>query len=137
MFRVLKPFEFFEPRSLKEVVELVDGEKSRVLAGGVDLVLKMRRREIVPERIVSLQKVPGLDYMISNGRGLKLGALATLWEIEKSPLVKRKWPLLQEAIGGIVSTQVKMMGTAVGNLCVGTPASDLAPQDAVLKGRYP
>ncbi|MBW2000370.1 MAG: xanthine dehydrogenase family protein subunit M [Deltaproteobacteria bacterium] len=127
MFRILRPFEFVEPHSLKEVVELVDGIKSKVLAGGVDLVLKMRRRETVPERVVSLQNVPGLDYVTSNGRDLKLGALATLWDIEKSPLVRKKWPLLQEAIGGIVSTQVKVMGTAVGNLCVGTPASDLAP----------
>ena len=41
----------------------MDGDKVRVLAGGVDLVLKMRRREIVPEKVVSLQKVPGLDYV--------------------------------------------------------------------------
>ncbi len=59
MHRVLLPFEFSEPVTVAEAVALVDGDRARVLAGGVDLVLKMRLRQIVPERVVSLQKVPG------------------------------------------------------------------------------
>ena len=128
MHRVLLPFEFFEPTTIKEVVELVDGDKVRVLAGGVDLVLKMRRREIVPEKVVSLQKVPGLDYVEGNGSaGLKFGALATLTKIEQSQVVMENCALLREAISKIVSVQTKTMGTAIGNLCVATPASDIAP----------
>jgi carbon-monoxide dehydrogenase medium subunit len=122
------PFEFFEPTTVKEVVELVDGDKVRVLAGGVDLVLKMRRREIVPEKVVSLQKVQGLDYVEGNGSaGLKFGALATLSQIEQSQVVMENCALLREAISKIVSVQTKTMGTAIGNLCVATPASDVAP----------
>lgn len=127
MHRVLLPFEFFEPTTVGEVVELVDGDKSRVLAGGVDLVLKMRLRQIVPEQVVSLQKVPDLGYVEANGSGLSFGALATLRDIERSSAVREGWPLLAEAVGSIVSVQTKVMGTAVGNLCVGTPASDVAP----------
>ena len=128
MHRVLLPFEFFEPTTIKEVVELVDGDKVRVLAGGVDLVLKMRRREILPEKVVSLQKVPGLDYVEGNGSaGLKIGALATLTQIEQSQVVIENCALLREAISKIVSVQTKTMGTAIGNLCVATPASDVAP----------
>ncbi len=128
MHRVLLPFEFFEPTTIKEVVELVDGDKVRVLAGGVDLVLKMRRREILPEKVVSLQKVPGLDYVEGNGSaGLKFGALATLTQIEQSQVVMENCALLREAISKIVSVQTKTMGTAIGNLCVATPASDVAP----------
>ena len=127
MHRVLLPFEFFEPATIKEVAELADGEASRVLAGGVDLVLKMRRRQIVPEKVVNLQKVPGLDYVEGNGSGLRFGALATLMQIEKSRVVKENYPLLYEALSKIVSVQTKTMGTAVGNLCVATPASDVAP----------
>ena len=128
MYRVLLPFEFFEPTTIKEVVNLVDGDKVRVLAGGVDLVLKMRRREILPEKVVSLQKVPGLDYVEGNGSaGLKIGALATLTQIEQSQVVMENCALLREAISKIVSVQTKTMGTAIGNLCVATPASDVAP----------
>jgi len=127
MHRVLQPFEFFEPTTIGEVVDLVDSDTSRALAGGVDLVLKMRLREIVPERVVSLQRVPGLDYVEADGSGLRFGALATLRQVEHAPEVEAEWPLLAEAIRSIVSVQTKTMGTAVGNLCVGTPASDVAP----------
>lgn len=127
MHRVLQPFEFFEPTTVEEVVELVDGKKSMVLAGGVDLILKMRRRYLLPEKVVSLQKVPGLDYVEGNGSGLKFGALTTLRQIEQAQVVKEKFPLLNEAISKIVSVQTKTMGTVVGNLCAATPASDVAP----------
>jgi CO/xanthine dehydrogenase FAD-binding subunit len=127
MHRVLLPFEFSEPASVAEAVELVDGDRVRALAGGVDLVLKMRLRQIVPERVVSLQKIPGLDYVSVDGSGLRIGALATLRRVERAPAVRTGWPLLAEAVRSIVSMQTKVMGTVVGNLCVGTPASDVAP----------
>jgi aerobic carbon-monoxide dehydrogenase medium subunit len=131
MHRVLLPFEFSEPVSVSEAVALIDGAGARALAGGVDLVLKMRLRQIVPERVVSLQKVPGLDFVRPDaqmgGGALRIGALATLRQVETSPVVLQGWPLLAEAIGSIVSLQTKMTGTLVGNLCVGTPASDVAP----------
>ena len=142
MHRVLLPFEFCEPATIGEVVELVDGQSVRVLAGGVDLVLKMRLRQIVPDRVVSLQKVPGLDYVRVDGEGrpaagsgLEFGALATLRQLERAPEVREEWPLLAEAISSIVSVQTKTMGTVVGNLCVGTPASDVAPALIALGAR--
>lgn len=127
MHRVLLPFEFSEPVSVEEVVRLVDGQRTRVLAGGVDLVLRMRLRQIVPERIVSLQKLPGLSFVEADSLGLRFGALASLSQIEQSLAVRTDWPLLAEAVNSIASVQTKVMGTAVGNLCVGTPASDVAP----------
>lgn len=136
MHRVLMPFEFFEPTTVQEVVDLVDGDKARVLAGGVDLVLKMRLRQIVPDKVISLQKIPGLDYVEGDRKkGLRFGALATLLQIEQSPIVKENWMLLYEAISKIVSVQTKTMGTAVGNLCVATPASDVAPPLFVLSAK--
>lgn len=131
MHRVLLPFEFSEPASVQEAVALIDGDGARALAGGVDLVLKMRLRQVMPERVVSLQKIPGLDYVRRDtgigGGALRIGALATLRQVEQSAPVIQGWPLLAEAIGSIVSMQTKMMGTVAGNLCVGSPASDVAP----------
>jgi len=130
MHRVLKSFEFFEPKTVDEVVQLLFmyGAKAKVMAGGVDLVLKMRLRELMPEYVVSLQKVPELDYIEGDREtGLRFGALATLRQIELSPIVQRNWMLLYEAVHQIASVQAKTMGTAVGNLCVATPASDVAP----------
>ena len=95
----------------------------------------MRMRQILPEQVVSLQNVPGLDHVQANGQGLQFGAMATLRQIEHSQPVREKWPLLSEAISRIVSVQTKAMGTAVGNLCVGTPASDVAPALCAMAAR--
>lgn len=126
--RTLKSFEYFEPGTVEEAGRILSiyGEKAKIIAGGVDLVPRMRLRKIKPECVVSLQKISGLDYIESNGVGLRIGALTTLRSIELSPVVQRDYTILYEAIQGIASIQVKNMGTAVGNLCVATPASDVA-----------
>lgn len=129
MYRVLRPFEYFEPTTVAEVVDILskhDG-KAKVLAGGMDLVPKMRRRDLSPEYIISLQRAKGLDYVKDDGTtGLKIGALASLRSVECSPTVARDYISLYEAIHQIASVQVKANGTLVGNLCVATPASDVA-----------
>jgi len=125
---VLKPFEYFEPKTVEEAVQVLSmyGEKAKVLAGGVDLVPSMRRREIQPQYVVSIQRIPGLHYIESDGTGSRIGALTTLRSIELSRAIQRGYLVLYEAVHQIASIQVKTMGTAVGNLCVATPASDVA-----------
>jgi len=130
----LKPFEYFEPGTIEEATQILFmyGDRAKVLAGGVDLVPRMRQRKIKPECVVTIQRIPGLDYIKVNGGGLSIGALATLRSIELSPVIQRDYAVLHEAVQGISSIQVKNMGTAVGNLCVATPASDVAPPLTVL-----
>lgn len=127
--RVLKPFEYFEPGTVEEAVQLLAGYggKAKVLAGGVDLIPRMRERKIKPEYVVNIQRIPGLDYIEGDGTGgLKIGALTSLRSIELSPAIQKDYEILHEAAHQITSVQVKTMGTAVGNLCVATPASDIA-----------
>jgi len=128
MTRPLKPFDYFEPTTIKEAVQLLSkyGTKAKVLAGGVDLVARMRRRQVKPQYVVSILRIPRLDYIRSDKKGLRFGALTTIRSIELSPIVKKDYAVLYEAASQIVSVQVKTMGTAVGNLCVATPASDIA-----------
>ena len=126
--RVLKPFEYFEPETIEEATQILSkyGERAQLLAGGVDLVPKLRRRLLILECVVSLQRIPGLDYIKSNGDGLKFGPLTSIRSLELSPLIQKDYSALYEAVHQLVSVQVKTTGTAVGNLCVATPASDIA-----------
>ena len=126
--RVLKPFEYFEPETIGEATQILSkyGDRAKLLAGGVDLVPKLRRRLLIAKCVVSLQWIPGLDYIKSNGDGLKFGPLTLLRSLELSPLIQRDYLALYEAVHQLASTQVKTTGTAVGNLCVATPASDIA-----------
>ncbi len=129
MYHLLRSFEYLEPETVTEAVQVLAtyGIEVKVLAGGVDLVARMRRREIKPEYLVCLQKIPGLDYIEGDGtKGVRLGALTTIRSLELSPIIQKNCVLLYEAAHQIASIQVKNMGTAVGNLCAATPASDLA-----------
>ena len=135
MYRVLKSFELFEPATVEEAVQLLFmyGSRAKVLAGGLDLVMKMRLRLLLPEYVISIQRISGLDYVEGDSRtGLRIGALATLRSIELSSTVQNGYGVLYEGISAISSAQVKVMGTAVGNLCVATPATDLGPPLFVL-----
>ena len=127
--RVLKPFEYLEPGTVEEAVRLLSsyGDKAKVLAGGIDLIPRMRQRKITPAYVVNIQQIGALDYIEGDGvKGLRFGALATLRFVELSPIVQKDYVVLYEAAHQITSVQVKTMGTAVGNLCVATPASDIA-----------
>jgi len=130
MHRTMRPFELLEPQTIEEAVHILStyGDRAKVLAGGVDLVSKMRRWQIKPECLVSIQRIPGLDYIaINGGSRLSIGALTTLRSVELSLSIQKDWVILYEAVNKIASIQVKTMGTVVGNLCVATPASDIAP----------
>ena len=125
----MRPFEYFEPENVEGVVRIlaVYGEEAKVLAGGLDLVNRMLKGESTPKCVVSLQKIQGLDYIEGGGiEGLGIGALTTLRGIEFSPAIMQDYMLLHEATHQIASISVKNMGTAVGNICVATPASDVA-----------
>jgi aerobic carbon-monoxide dehydrogenase medium subunit len=126
----LRAFEYFEPAGVAEAVALLDehGDAARVLAGGVDLIPRMRSGGIFPECLVNIQRISDLDYIREPATGgLEFGAMASLHSLERSAVLKGGYPALHDAIRQITSVQTKYMGTAVGNICVATPASDLAP----------
>ena len=135
MVKPLKSFDYFEPETVEEAVRILFmyGTKAKAIAAGLDLIPRMRRRQIQPECVVSIQNIPGLDYIEDDGvEGLRIGALTSLRSIEVSSVVQKDYMVLYDAVHHIASIQVKTMGTAVGNLCVATPASDIAPPLFVL-----
>ena len=135
MTRVLKAFDYLEPKTVEEAVQILakHGAKAKVLAGGCDLVPSMRRREMQPECVVYIGDIPGLDYIDGGGAsGLRIGALTKIRSIEISPAVQKDYTALYDAAHSIASIQVKTTGTAIGNVCVATPASDIVPALLVL-----
>ena len=127
--RILKPFDYFEPTTVKEAVKLLSthGNKAQVLAGGIDLIPRMRKGAIKSDYLVNIQTIPELEYIKNGGaKGLKFGAMTRLHSLDTSREIQKNYPILYEAIHQITSVQTKYMGTAVGNICVGTPASDVA-----------
>jgi len=121
MPRVLQPFKYSEPRTIKEAVQLLSSENAKVLAGGTDLLVTMKRKAIAPQHILDIKGIGELNCIDYHpGEGLKIGALATLQSIADSPAIREKYTLLANACGKVCTPQVRNMGTIGGNLCQDT-----------------
>ena len=122
-------FEYYEPKSLQEALELLAKyrESARVLAGGTDLLVKMKVRLIEPRVLVNIKRIPGLRYIAEDGNYVRIGALTTLRDLEKSEVIRRHLPALHDAVKVMGSIQIRNMATIGGNLCNASPAADTAP----------
>ncbi len=129
--RRLPRFEYLAPRSLDEALQYLSSYQGQaaIMAGGTDLIPKIKSRKIKsPNYVIDIKNVPGLDVIkYDDMKGLTIGALATVREIEKSPLIQEKYPLLYEAAACLASVQVRNRGTLAGNICNAVPSADLAP----------
>jgi len=126
----MRDFKYIEPSSLEEVVTfmLKHPEEARILAGGTDLLVKMKRFLISPRYLVNLKTVRGLDQIDLDGRGcLRIGALAKIADVYRSPLVRQGWEPIALTAGKMASAQVRNVATVGGNLCNASPSADFAP----------
>jgi CO/xanthine dehydrogenase FAD-binding subunit len=130
-YRRLPRFDYVKPKGIEEALNLLgshDEGKVRVFAGGTDVIPKLKGRLIkVPEVLVDLKGIPDLHYLVYEERsGLRIGALATIFEVAHSPFVKQGFAMLSQAANAIASTQVQNRGTIVGNICNAVPSADSA-----------
>ena len=135
LYRKLNPFDYHEAKTVSEVSEILGsyGLDAAVMAGGISLVDQMKRKLKAPKAVVSIQRINELRFLEeTDGGTLRIGALATLMDGEKSEVVKTDFPVLWQAIKQIGSVQVKNMGTIVGNISACNPASDVATALAAL-----
>lgn len=125
----LPQFEYFEPKTIEETSKLLlkHGDEARVLAGGTDLLVKMKHRQVVPRYLVNIKKIPKLDYIRRDGETLRIGAMATIQSIKGSLIIRQKFQAVYQAAGLLSTPQVRNLATIGGNLCNASPAADTAP----------
>jgi xanthine dehydrogenase YagS FAD-binding subunit len=120
----MKSFEWTNPATLNEAVKLLATSSStdideapRPIAGGQDLLTTMKDYTSRPARIVNLKNIRGLNNITLTARGLTIGALVTLSELEEHAGVRKSFPGLAEAAHSIATPQIRNLGTVGGNLC--------------------
>ncbi len=127
----MRPFTYARPDTLADAVALLAerGAEARVLAGGTDLIIRLRDGSARPAVVVDVKRVPELAPGIRVGdRGtLVIGATTTMTEIAAHPLVRRDLAGLAEAAAVVGSVQIRNRATLAGNLCNASPAADTAP----------
>jgi len=131
-------FDYYEPKTIKEACKLCFnlGNKASLLAGGTDLIPKLKQKLIKPKAVVNLKKIKGLDFVKPYGKsGLSLGTLTHIADIAVHPLLQKRFPVLCVAARTIGSTQVRNLATLGGNLCNASPSADMVPGLLVLDAK--
>jgi len=133
--RRLQKFEYHMPSTIAEALDQMAlyGDKSKVIAGGTDLLVSMKKRETIPEHLINLKEIEALKGITyDETEGIKIGALTTIGDIERAEVVREKFPPLWDAVKVMAAQQVRNLGTIGGNLCSAAPSADTAPSLMVL-----
>ncbi len=117
------------PTSLKQASTLLAKEKGSayVLAGGTDLLVRLRTGFIEPDLVVDIKRIPATREIASVAGGFRIGAAVTGAELGEHAKLKKAWPGVVEAANLIGSKQVQGRCTMTGNLCNASPAADSVP----------
>lgn len=118
-------FDYFTPKTLAEAISLLQAnEEAKILAGGQSLIPMMRFRLASPAVLVDINRLDGLEYLREEDGWLKIGALAREAEVERSSLVRQRYPLLADTSRVIADPLVRNRATLGGNLAHADPAND-------------
>jgi carbon-monoxide dehydrogenase medium subunit len=125
----LPRFQYHEPTSLAEACQMVQafGEKAALLAGGTDLLVKMKNRELQPQNIVSLAELEEIKQISVTGSNTSIGACCTISQIVESKEIRSTFPALASGARQLGSPAVRNLGTIGGNVVTASPAADLPP----------
>jgi aerobic carbon-monoxide dehydrogenase medium subunit len=121
---ISQPFEYLAPDTLGEALRLLASGDRKVLAGGMSLIPLMKLRLAAPAEIVDLGAIRGLNAITESGGVVHIGSLATHHEVETSPVIRGRCPLLAETAGRIGDVQVRNRGTIGGSVAHADPAAD-------------
>jgi carbon-monoxide dehydrogenase medium subunit len=117
-------FEYSTPNNLNEALALLAGGNAKVLAGGMSLSPLMKLRLASPDHLVDLSRISDLKSIREESGNIHIGSTATHYDIESSPVIRGKCPLLAEAASNIGDVQVRNMGTIGGSIAHADPAAD-------------
>lgn len=117
----MKEFTLVKPISIDAAVSALGEANSAALAGGTDILLKMKSfyTPTIPDTLVNLKAIPDMTYIQEEGGMLKIGAMTTLTEIADSSAVKSNYTALAEAAKKVATPELRNVGTIAGNLCQG------------------
>jgi CO/xanthine dehydrogenase FAD-binding subunit len=126
----MRAFSYERPATVADAVALLarHGPDARVLAGGTDLVIRLRDGTARPTVVVDVKRIPELDPAIREADGrLVIGATTVMTEIAADERIRDRFTALAEAAAVVGSVQIRNRATLAGNLCNASPAADTAP----------
>jgi aerobic carbon-monoxide dehydrogenase medium subunit len=127
------PFSYHDPRTISDAVALLGRlENAKLLAGGQSLMPMLNMRFVLPDHIIDLNRVEGLAFIRESNGALEIGAMTRQRELEFSDLIRKRCPLMHEAILQVGQRQTRNRGTLGGSLCHLDPSAELVSVAAAL-----
>jgi carbon-monoxide dehydrogenase medium subunit len=127
------PFAYHDPETVADVIGLLGKlENVRLLAGGQSLMPMLNMRYVLPDHLIDLNRVEGLSWLRETGGALEIGAMTRQRDLECSDLVRKRCPLMHEALAHVGHRQTRNRGTLGGSLCQLDPAAELVAVAAAL-----
>ena len=126
----MKAFDYIRPATVEEACRLVSqpNEKVKILAGGTDLLIRIKNSTLLPRKLVSLRDIRGLSSIgFDAEKGLSMDSMVLLSAIENSPDITGNYPAIAEAAATIGSVQIRNRATLGGNICNAAPSADMLP----------
>ena len=120
------PFDYHRAGSLDEAIGLLSryGADAKLLSGGMSLLPTLKLRLGSFGHLVDISRIPGLEYVKEEGSVVRIGAATRQCVLEKSELIRTRFPILADAIPLIADPLVRNRGTIGGNVANGDPAND-------------
>ena len=119
-------FDYLRPKTIPEAIALLQqyGDDAKILSGGQSLIPMMKLRLARPAYLIDINRIAGLSYVKEEDGHLKIGGLTREAELESSPLIRSRYPIILDTARVIADPQVRNLATVAGNLAHGDPAND-------------
>jgi carbon-monoxide dehydrogenase medium subunit len=131
----MKRYDYHQPQSLKEAYQFMEkgsAGNARYIAGGTDILWRIRQKAVEPDALISLRGVEGLRGIHQNG-GLSLGGMTLFRDVERHSGVVLDYAALAQAAAVLANPQIRNVATLGGNLCNAAPSADSAPPLLVME----
>jgi len=119
-------FEYLMPTTINDAISLHEkyGEGAKYIAGGTDVMVKIKEGKISPQCLISLRHLQDFDHIIYENGELRIGAMVTHRMLELSPIIRKEFPILTDAVENIGSVQIRNVATIGGNIVNAVPSAD-------------
>jgi carbon-monoxide dehydrogenase medium subunit len=130
----MKKYDYYQPRTVNEALHLMDdlGDGARYIAGGTDLIVRIKQKVMQPDALISLQGIDSLKGFQVNEQA-SIGSMTLFRDIERSKELRKSCPALVEAVTVLANPQVRNVGTPGGNISNAAPSADCAPPLLVME----
>ena len=122
----MKEFKYYSPKNLNEIFKIFETEKGEtcLIAGGTDVMLEINNKKVNPDVVINLKGISEINYIKEDDKYIRIGAGTTFTKLSNDVIILKNAKALAQACSKVGSTQIRNLGTIVGNVVTGSECGD-------------